>query len=336
MQDSFKTLANWIDIPSVTGAEGDYGDCLAGFLEQQGFSVERQELSPGRFNLLARAGEPRLVFCTHLDTVPPFFGPTLERGLIRGRGSCDAKGQALAMIQAARALIDSGEDRIGFLFTVGEEVDSVGAILADAKLADPWRPEFTIVGEPTDNTFVRGHKGVLKCVLEGHGVAGHSSQPVGPSAVHELVAVLSKLMLEKWGEHELFGSTTLNIGTIAGGLAENVVAPEAKAELMFRLVEDPQGVLARVREACGEHVEMSYGKGYSPVEFEVPEGKDSKIVAFATDAPFLRSWGKPLLYGPGSILDAHTSHEMLELNSFEQAVAEHESTARELLARIPR
>ncbi|MEQ1892106.1 MAG: M20/M25/M40 family metallo-hydrolase, partial [Planctomycetota bacterium] len=95
-------LLDWIAIESVTGHEGDYGDAVARHLASLGFGVERQELAPGRFNVLARADAPELVFCTHLDTVPPFFGPSRAGNVIRGRGACDAKGPALAMIEAAR------------------------------------------------------------------------------------------------------------------------------------------------------------------------------------------------------------------------------------------
>jgi len=76
MQPWFRTLCDWIELPSVTGNEGAYGDALARRLSQMGLGVERQELAPGRFNVLARAGKPRVVLCTHLDTVPPFIGAT--------------------------------------------------------------------------------------------------------------------------------------------------------------------------------------------------------------------------------------------------------------------
>jgi len=325
------TLLDWIDIDSVTGGEGDYADALIRFVEAAGFAAERQELEPGRFNVLARAGEPRVVFCTHLDTVPPWFGPSRERGLIRGRGSCDAKGPAMAMIQAGRNLLASGEDRIGFLFTVGEETDGAGAQLANAKQTEPWTPRYTIVGEPTDNLFIRGGKGIYKCKLHAKGVAGHSSQPLGPSAIHELVGAIHRMLALEWGKHEVFGPGTINFGEIEGGLASNVVAPTAKAEVLVRAVEQPEVIEARIREQLGEHVELEPEKSYGPIQFVVPEGKEGPVVAFGTDAPWLKKWGQPLLYGPGSILDAHTADEKLELASFEQAIADYEETARELL-----
>lgn len=327
------TLLDWIDIDSVTGGEGDYADALIRFVEAQGFAAERQELAPGRFNVLARAGQPDVVFCTHLDTVPPWFGPTRESGLIRGRGSCDAKGPAMAMIQAACNLLASGEDRIGFLFTVGEETDGAGAQLANARQTDPWRPRYTIVGEPTDNRFIQGGKGIYKCKLHAKGVAGHSSQPIGPSAIHELVGAIHRMLSQEWGDHEVFGQGTINFGEIEGGLAANVVAPRATAEVLVRAVEEPGVIEARLRTALGEHVELEHEKSYAPIQFHVPAGREGPVVAFGTDAPWLSKWGKPLLYGPGSILDAHTADEKLELSSFERAIADYEATARELLGR---
>jgi acetylornithine deacetylase len=335
MTDALDMLCDWIAIDSVTGHEGDYGDALSRHLAALGFAVEHQELEPGRANVLARADEPELVFCTHLDTVPPFFGPSRERAAIHGRGACDAKGPALAMIEAARRLVASGERRIGFLFTVGEETDGRGAQLADRATSARWKPRWTIIGEPTDNRFVRGGKGVLKGTLKAHGVASHSSRPLGPSAIHELVHVLHALLESGWGEHPVFGKGTVNFGLIQGGLASNVVAPTASAAVMVRLVEDPQEAEARIRRALSREVEFHAEKSYGPVEFYVPGAlaADAPVVAFGTDAPWLTRFGTRLLYGPGSIDDAHTDHEKLAVASFERAVGEYERVARELLAR---
>lgn len=334
MPTVFDTLQDWIAIPSVTGAEGDYAQALARELAPLGFGVERQELSPGRFNLLARTERaPAVVFCTHLDTVPPWFGPSQTREEVRGRGSCDAKGPALAMLEAAKLLLAQGEARIGFLFTCGEETDSAGAQLANERLAEPWRPRFTIVGEPTGNRFAGAHKGVYKCDLHARGVAGHSSQNVGPSAIHELVHALEKLLAQDWGRHPLLGPGTLNVGMLAGGVAANVVADRASASLLLRAVEDPQVTEAKLRACLSEHVELAKPyKSYGPTEFHVPRGHEALAVAFGTDAPHLKRWGKPLLYGPGHILDAHTDHECVSKRSFEQAVHDYASAALELLA----
>ena len=336
MTDALDRLSDWIAIDSVTGGEGNYGDALARHVASLGFAVERQELEPGRFNVLARAELPELVFCTHLDTVPPFIGVREERTRIHGRGACDAKGPALAMIEAARRLLASGERRIGFLFTVGEETDGGGAQHANRVTSERWRPRWTLIGEPTDNRFIRGGKGVFKGTLRARGVASHSSRPLGPSAVHELVRTAHRLLAQEWGEHPVFGKGSLNLGLIQGGLAANVVAPSASASVMVRVVEDPALVEARIRRQLTGEVEFEAEKSYGPIEFLVPrsQGGEAPVVAFGTDAPWLGRFGTPLLYGPGSIDDAHTDHEKLVLASFERAVGEYERTARELLASV--
>ncbi len=331
MQELAKTLVDWIEIESITGSEADYGDALGRALEGKGLAVERQEVEPGRFNLLARAGMPEIVFCTHLDTVPPFFGSSQDSDFVYGRGSCDAKGQAVAMLSAAQRLLDSGEDRIGFLFTVGEETDSAGASFANTHLADPWNPRYVIIGEPTDGKFVRGHKGLFGGCLVGHGEAGHSSQEVGPSAIHELVTSAGRLLDADWGEHESLGKGTLNLGNIQGGIAPNVVADHADAQLLIRTVEDPATVDARVQGCLSEHVQLEGTFGYGPVEFHVPTGEDSIAVAFGTDAPHMRAWGTPLLFGAGSIRDAHTDHEKVGKQQLIDASLRYEQTVRDLL-----
>ena len=282
--------------------------------------------------MLARAGRPEVVLCAHLDTVPPFLPSRTDAEFVHGRGSCDAKGQAVCMLAAARALLAEGEDRVGFLFTVGEELDSAGARVADAALAEPWAPHHIVVGEPTGGRFVAAHKGAYKASLVAQGVAGHSSQDVGPSAIHELVGCVHRLLAQEWGRHPVLGTGSLNVGRIAGGVAPNVVAAEARAEVMIRTVEAPAAVEARLRSQLGQHVRLERAfKGYGPVEFEVPEGEPADAVAFGTDAPHLRRFGTPLLYGCGSILDAHTDHERVKIKDLEAAVDAYERMALRLL-----
>ena len=331
--DLVRTLLDWVAIPSVTGAEGDYGDALARTLSGLGFQVERQEVAPGRFNVLARAGAPEVVFCTHLDTVPPWIAPREDRELVHGRGACDAKGQAVAMIAAARALLAEGEDRVGLLFTVGEETDSAGAAIANERLADPWRPRRVIVGEPTGLRWVRAHKGAFKAKLVATGEAGHSSQEALPSAIHALVRTSNRLLGERWGEHPVLGPGTLNVGRIHGGVAANVVAASAEADFLVRVVESPDAVRARIVRCLEPGVRLELpSKAHGPTEFAVPDGEEGIPVAFGTDAPHLARWGKPMLFGPGSILDAHTDHEKVSKRDLAEAVAIHARAARGALA----
>jgi len=330
-----RTLCDWVAIPSVTGTEGGYGDALARRLGALGLGVERQELAPGRFNVLARAGRPRVVFCTHLDTVPPYIGVREDREFVHGRGACDAKGPAVAMLAAMERLLHAGEERVGLLFTVAEETDSAGAALANRNLAEPWEPAFVIVGEPTDLEYVAAGKGSFKARLCARGVAGHSSQSVGPSAVHELVGASQRLLNESWGTHPLLGPGTINIGTLRGGVAANVVADQAEAEVFVRTVEPVELVRAKVERALGPHVTIDvHAKACAPVEFCVPEDRRGIAIAFGTDVPHLPRWGRPLLIGPGSILDAHTEHEKVRKQDVERAAAEYERAALWALQRL--
>lgn len=328
-------VLEWVSIPSVTGSEGQYGEALARHCRSIGLAVEGQELSRGRFNVLARGARPRVVVCTHIDTVPGEVPVRATRDAIHGRGACDAKGPAAALLAAVEALLAEGEDRVGCLFTVGEETDSAGATLANARLAEPWDPRYVVVGEPTGNRFVRAGKGIYKARLIATGVAGHSSQSVGPSAVHELVTCAHSLLSQTWGEHPVLGPGTLNIGTMRGGAAANVVAEHAECEVLVRAVDSIENIEARVARCLTPHVRVEkIHKGYGPIEFEVPEGEDGIPVAFGTDVPYMPRWGRPILYGPGSILDAHTDHEKVEVRSLELAVADYTRTLRELLARV--
>lgn len=335
-----KQLADWIDVDSTTGREGDFAYAMKSALEASGFAVELQQVEPGRFNVMARVDRPEVVFCTHLDTVPPFIPPRIASAQVFGRGACDAKGQALSMLLAAEELMARGERRIGFLLTVGEEIDSAGAAFAnealgaDPALRDQWRPQYTIVGEPTGGQFISGHKGIFLAELVGHGVAGHSSNPLGPSAIHELVGCCSRLTQADWGHDPRLGDGSINVGTITGGHAPNVVAPRASAEILVRAVDGPAEVRARIEAHLGEHVTLLEGREqYGPVHFEVPGGEASHPVAFGTDAPHLTRFGKPLLFGPGSIDLAHTDNEHIELADLESAVGRHVQTVETLLAK---
>jgi acetylornithine deacetylase len=217
---------------------------------------------------------------------------------------------------------------------VGEETDSAGAAFADARLAEPWEPAFTVIGEPTDNRFVAAGKGIWKARLVATGSAGHSSQPGGPSAVHELVRCVHGLLGEEFGHHPVLGPGTVNVGTIQGGVAPNVIAEHAECEVLVRAVDDPGEIAARIARHLGDNVRVEKThKGYGPIEFEVPPGETGIPVAFGTDAPHMRRWGKPLLYGPGSILDAHTEHEKVRKRALDEAAARSERTVRELLER---
>src|SRR4029077_8220630 len=196
-----------------------------------GGQFERMPVGANRDNVFACWGDPVVTLSTHMDTVPPFFASREDNEFIWGRGSCDAKGIIAAMIAAAEKLLAAGTRNFGLLFVVGEERDSAGARAAAA--ATPRGSRFLINGEPTENHLALGSKGALRYEIKAHGKLAHSAYPeLGHSAIHTLLEVLHDIRQIPLPQDDLLGASTLNVGTIAGGRAPNVVADHAAAEIM--------------------------------------------------------------------------------------------------------
>src|SRR6266550_2404148 len=185
--DLFELTRKLIDIPSVTGDEGAVGVFLTSHLEELGYKVKQQQVEGKRCNIIATSGSPRVVFSTHMDTVPPQIPSSEDAENIYGRGACDAKGIIAAQIFAAERLRREGINEVGLLFTVDEETGSLGAQVANMEpIAGECR--FMINGEPTDNKLAIGTKGSLRCVLTTEGRAAHSAYPEqGDSAIEKLL-----------------------------------------------------------------------------------------------------------------------------------------------------
>ena len=317
----FELTRKLIDIPSVTGEELAVGKFLSNYLEQLGFIVERQEVAPDRFNVIATTeAPPRIVFSTHMDTVPPFIESSEDDEFIHGRGSCDAKGIIAAQIFAAQRLRDEGVNDVGLLFTVDEELGSLGAQAANKHpLARECR--FLVNGEPTDSRLATGTKGSVRVMIATDGRAAHSAYPeAGESAIEKLLDILQEIRACEWPQDSFFGSTTCNIGVLGGGTRPNVIADKARAELQIRLGIDIEHVKRVLEGAVGARGGVGYSSAHDPVRlFSVP-GFDECVVRFTTDVPYLSQWGKPLLIGPGSILDAHTDHERISRRELDQAI----------------
>ena len=310
-----------IDIPSLTGDERVVAEFVAQHLETLGYNVERQHIAGDRFNVIATTGQtPRIFFSTHLDTVPPFIPSSEDAEYIYGRGSCDAKGIIAAQIYAAEKLRANGMSELGFLFTVDEELSSLGAQAAnDHPLARECR--FLINGEPTDNHLATGTKGSLRVIVTTEGRAAHSAYPeAGDSAVEKLLDVLQDIRACEWPSSDFFGETTCNIGVVNGGTRPNVIADRARAELQIRVATDIEQVKGLLERAVAGRAQIEYASQHDPVRlFSVP-GFDESVVRFTTDVPYLSNWGRPLLLGPGSILDAHTEHERIAKTELERAI----------------
>jgi acetylornithine deacetylase len=327
----FKLTRELIDIPSVTGDELAVGEYLSKYLEGLGYRVEKQEIAADRFNVLATTEAlPRVVFSTHLDTVPPFIVSSEDEEFIYGRGSCDAKGIIAAQIFAAERLRAEGVNDLGLLFTVDEELSSYGAQLAN-KHPLAHECQYLINGEPTDSRLATGTKGSVRVFITTEGRAAHSAYPeAGESAIEKLLDILQDIRNCHWPEDSFFGTTTCNIGVISGGTRPNVIPDHARAELQIRLGIDIEHVKRVLEDAVGTRGQLEYASAHNPVRlFSVP-GFDQCVVRFTTDVPYLSQWGKPLLLGPGSILDAHTEHEKISKRELEDAIELYVKLARKL------
>jgi len=312
-------------IDSTSGREREVIEFTHATLESLGWRVERIPVSERRENIYATRGDgPLVTLSTHLDTVPPFVPPRVGGGRVWGRGSCDAKGIAAAMICAAERLARR-DVLVGLLFVVGEETTHDGAHAANAW---PTTCRALINGEPTESTLAVGTKGALRLLLRAEGIAAHSAYPhLGRSAIHTLVEVLHDVRALELPTDPLLGDTTLNIGVVSGGVADNVVAADAQARVMIRLVSDADDVLARVRDAVRDRVEIREIVRVPPMRLATIGGFPTSVVAYATDVPVLSAWGEPYLFGPGSINVAHSDGEHIEIEELLAAVDAYERLA---------
>jgi acetylornithine deacetylase len=321
-----------VALETPTGSEQPAIDLLDGVLRRAGYRTLRQPVSPGRDNLYAFRESPSLVFSTHVDTVPPFLPVIEDEDAIRGRGTCDAKGLAAAMVAAAERLAGAGERRIGLLFLVGEENGSDGAKAA-ADLGP--RGRFLINGEPTENRLSVGQKGTLRVDLTATGKAAHSAYPEqGVSAIAALLDTIERIRRLPLPHDPLLGASTVNLGLISGGVAPNVIPPHAGAQLLVRTVEPTDPLKAAIRGLLSPGVSVAF-----PVELPfhkaggAPPGWDTTVVSYASDLPFLAPWGEGYQLGPGSIRVAHTAEEHILKADLYRGVDLYVRLATDLLSR---
>jgi acetylornithine deacetylase len=331
----FELTRGLVDLDSTTGREKPVADYLFAHLSmlaaRHNARVERQTAAPGRDNIFVAFGEPIVTLSTHMDTVPPFFSSREDGEHIHGRGACDAKGIIAAMVAAAELLLEGGSRNFALLFVVGEERNSIGAKTAAAA---PRGSRFLINGEPTENRLAVGCKGALRYELTARGKLAHSAYPeLGHSAIHALLDALAEIRAIPLPSDAVLGQTTLNVGTLSGGRAPNVVADEARAELMFRLVGEPSVLRAQVaRAASASNVEAREVLYFPAVHMAPLDGFPTTVVAFTTDIPsFNGTWGQPFLIGPGSIHVAHTAEERIAKAELNAAVEIYARMVRQLL-----
>ena len=319
-----------VDIDSTTGNEGPVGHFIVQELRRLCYNVQRMVAEGERANVYATSPQqpnPTVIFSTHMDTVPPFIPSSEDEHRIYGRGSCDAKGIIAAQTAAAERLRQEGI-YVGLLFLVGEERDSLGAKVANQQSN---QCKFLINGEPTENRVATASKGALRAELTATGRMAHSAYPeLGESAIDKLVEALHRLRSMRLPSDPELGPCTLNIGTIWGGRAPNVIPDKAQALLLYRLIGPSETLRREIMQAVGNLAKVEFTLEIPFVRLRTFENLPTMVAAFTTDIPALSNWGQPLLVGPGSIHVAHTPGEYVEKKQLEEAVALYTGIAKQL------
>jgi acetylornithine deacetylase len=329
----FELTRELIDIPSITPEEERVGlylyDLLSRLCAVHNGWVEKIEVEPKRWNVFAHFGDPVVTLSTHMDTVPPYVPSRDDDEFIWGRGACDTKGIIASMIVAAENLLQQGVRNFGLLFVVGEERNSAGAYYASKH---PRGSKYIINGEPTENRLALGSKGALRFELIARGRMAHSAYPeLGDSAIYKLLDALAAIRAIELPADEILGPSTLNIGTIHGGRAPNVIPDEARAEIFIRLVGDSTSTREAIRHAAGDKVELHEVLEIPALRLTAFEGLPTTVVAYTTDIPaFGGAWGQPLLLGPGTIHVAHTLDERVPKRQLLEAVEIYQKMVRQL------
>lgn len=324
-----------VDIESITDNEERVGEFLFEHLSalaaSTNGSVEKMEVAPRRWNVFARWGEPLVTLSTHMDTVPPFFPSREDEKNIWGRGACDTKGIIASMITAAEQLLTNQVRNFGLLFVVGEERNSIGAYTASQH---PRGSRFLINGEPTENQLALGSKGALRFEIEARGRMAHSAYPeLGESAIEKLLDALVALRTIQLPVDPVLGPSTVNVGTLTGGRAPNVIPDYARAEVFFRLVDSGDATAAAVARAVDGKADAVEVLRIPAVRLRALEGFRTTVVAYTTDIPaFDGKWGEPFLVGPGTIHVAHTAEERVPKDELHEAVGVYSGMVRRLLA----
>lgn len=329
----FELTRSLIDIESVTPNEFEIGNYLYGYLQPlaeayDGF-VERKEVEPRRNNVFACWGEPKIVFSTHMDTVPPFIPSREDDEFIWGRGACDTHGIGASMIKAVEALLEDGVRNLGILFVVGEEVDGIGAIHSNRNAA---KSKYLINGEPTENKLALGSKGVLRLDLEAKGKMAHSAYPeLGESAIDKLLDNLECIRQIEWPVDPILGPGTCSVGTIEGGRAANVISDHAAATVAIRVVSDMNKTKRLALSAIENCIKVKIRTETPALHLKSVPGFETTIVKYTTDVPKLGNWGEPLLIGPGSIHQAHTEGEYISKKELVESVTLYQRLVKQLL-----
>jgi acetylornithine deacetylase len=291
-------------------------------------------------------------------TIEPWT-PLVREGRLFGRGACDIKGGLTAMLGAFARLAEErpkGMPTLVMACTVNEEFGYSGArALVDLWSRPgsiiPRRPNAAVVAEPTSLQVVVAHKGVVRWRVRTHGRATHSSQPhLGVNAIFKMARVLSALeryhheVAVKSKPHPLCGTPTLSVGLIFGGISVNTVPDSCTVDVDRRVVpgENAEEVYRQIVDYVGRETGGDEGVEHEPPylagsglsdENNAPlaerlvaaarqTGVDCRAVGvpYGTNAAAISASGVPsVVFGPGSIDQAHTADEWLSLDALVQA-----------------
>ena len=327
--DVVALAAELLAIHSTTRDEGAAVDFVARWLVARDWNVTVQEVTPGRGNVWASRKGGGVTLSTHLDTVPPYVPPKRENGRLYGRGACDAKGIAAAMMVAADRLVAMGEERVDLLFVVGEERGSDGARMANQL---PATSKWLINGEPTESLLASGCKGAQRVIVRTKGKEAHSAYlHLGESAITPMLTMLQELQQLPLPVDDILGPSTVNVGLIKGGTEANIVPGACEAEMMIRLVGDVKDVKKVLEPWAKGRAELEYGSFIPAQHFHTVPGFKTAPMAYTSDIPLLTNWGKPLLFGPGSIHVAHTPDEFIEEAELRSSVDSYITLVQQLL-----
>ncbi|KAH3681213.1 hypothetical protein WICPIJ_007826 [Wickerhamomyces pijperi] len=340
-----------VTIPSVSGNEVAVVKFLDEYLHSAGFKTYIQTVpNSERSNIYAYKGDSltaKVVLTSHVDTVPgefPYIAKSSE--LIWGRGVNDAKGSVAAQIIAAEELYESKEIQEGdvaLLFVVGEEVggDGMRYVSSGPDFKDvSW--DHVIFGEPTELNLAIGHKGIYAFRLSVTGKASHSGYPeLGIDANLKLIDIIQKFRAIEFDEDELLGTTTVNYGVFSGGLAGNIISPEATVNVVARVSTDAESVGVKFSKIIEEEKENFDGIITADaraaidavhLDFEVP-GFGKAVMKYGTDILSFHKEGvkSKYLYGPGSITNAHTPEEHIYVSDLTSAIKGYKDLVKWLL-----
>ena len=352
------------------GRERDCARHAGAMLEEWGCRVEYHEYEDARTSVIARAGgsEKKAPLCLtgHLDVVPlgtrkwskdPFSGEA-DGDRLYGRGSSDMKAGVAAMLVAVRSLAKrlAGTPGIVMVLTAGEE----GGCIGSQRLAEQrkllGRAGAILVGEPTSNYPLVGHKGSLKFHASFRGVSAHGSMPqLGVNAIYKAARAIGKLESFDFGarSHPVMGAPTMNVGTFEGGSGVNLVPDAAKIGVDIRTVPgmDHAALAKRLRALLGEDAEFDAFSDLDPVwtapdddwvqrVFELcrpvlggrPEARTASYMTDAANLLKVYAGAPTIVLGPGEAQMAHQTDEYASMERIRQSVALYEAIVRDWCA----